>query len=87
MAMEFAFDTKMMKENFKGSFLIGFFSFLAPFVGVFLYTLFVTHWSVQASLIAGCALSTTSLAVVYSVLVETGLFRTDIGKKIMSATG
>jgi Kef-type K+ transport system membrane component KefB len=79
-------DTKMMKDNFKGSFLIGFFSFLVPFVGVFLYTLYISHWSLQASLIAGCALSTTSLAVVYSVLVETGLSKTEIGKKIMSAT-
>jgi len=32
------------------------------------------------------ALSTTSLAVVYAVLVETGLNKTDIGKVIMAAT-
>ena len=79
-------DTKMMRENFKESFLIGSFSFFAPFVGVFLYTFYVAQWSLQASMIAGCALSTTSLAVVYSVLVETGLSKTEIGKKIMSAT-
>jgi Kef-type K+ transport system membrane component KefB len=79
-------DTKMMRNHFKESFLIGFFSFIAPFIGVFLYTFYVADWSLQASLIAGCALSTTSLAVVYSVLVETGLSRTEIGKKIMSAT-
>ena len=79
-------DTKMMKDNFKESFLIGSFSFFAPFIGVFLYTYYVSGWSMQACLIAGCALSTTSLAVVYSVLVETGLSKTEIGKKIMSAT-
>lgn len=79
-------DTKIMRDNFRESFLIGSFSFLAPFVGVFLYTRYVSEWSLQASLIAGCALSTTSLAVVYSVLVETGLSKTLIGKKIMSAT-
>jgi Kef-type K+ transport system membrane component KefB len=79
-------DTKMMKENFKECFLIGSFSFLAPFSGIFLYTYYVSHWSLQASLIGGTALSTTSLAVVYSVLVETGLSKTVIGKKIMSAT-
>jgi len=79
-------NTKMMRDNFKESFLIGSLSFIAPFIGVFLYTLYVSHWTLQASLIAGCALSTTSLAVVYSVLVETGLSRTEIGKKIMSAT-
>jgi len=79
-------DTKMMKEKFKESFLIGFFSFLIPFIGVFLYTYFGLHWTLNASLIAGTALSTTSLAVVYSVLVETGLTKTKIGKMIMSAT-
>ena len=42
-------------------------------------------WNAKASLIAGTALSTTSLAVVYAVLVETGLNATRIGKLIMSA--
>jgi Kef-type K+ transport system membrane component KefB len=79
-------DTKMMRENFKESFLIGSFSFLLPFIGTVAYTYYLSNWSLQASLIAGCALSTTSLAVVYSVLVETGLSKTTIGKKIMSAT-
>ena len=41
-------DTKLMKEKFKESFLIGIFSFLAPFVGVMLYTYFVAHWSLKA---------------------------------------
>jgi len=44
-------------------------------------------WSLQASLIAGTALSTASLAVVYSVLVETGLSKTAIGKLRMASTG
>jgi len=79
-------DTKMMRDNFKESFLIGFFSFLMPFLGTIIYTYFISDWTLQASLIAGVALSTTSLAVVYSVLVETGLSKTVIGKKIMSAT-
>jgi len=43
-------------------------------------------WTFQASLIAGTALSTTSLAVVYSVLVETKLSNTRIGKIIMAST-
>jgi Kef-type K+ transport system membrane component KefB len=79
-------DTGLMKEKFKESFLIGFFSFLVPFIGVFLYTYLIASWSYQAALIAGTALSTTSLAVVYSVLVETGLAKTEIGKLLMAAT-
>jgi len=79
-------DTRLMREKFKESMLIGGFSFLVPFLGVFLYTYFVAGWTLKASLIAGTALSTTSLAVVYSVLVETGLSSTEIGKLLMAAT-
>lgn len=79
-------DTKLFREKFRESFLIGFFSFLAPFTLVTLYTYFVSRWGLKASLLAGTALSTTSLAVVYSVLVETGLSATKLGKLIMAAT-
>ena len=76
----------MFKDKFKESFLIGFFSFLVPFIAAFLFTYYVVDWSYKAALIAGAALSTTSLAVVYSVLVETGLTNTQIGKMLMAAT-
>ena len=79
-------DTRLLKEKFKESFLIGFFSFLAPFVGVFLFTRYLAGWSYKAALIAGTAMSETSLAVVYSVLVETDMSKTKIGKLIMAAT-
>jgi Kef-type K+ transport system membrane component KefB len=79
-------DTRMMKDKFKESFLIGFASFLVPFLVVFVYTYVFAHWGLQASLLAGVALSTTSLAVVYSVLVETGLSKTRIGKLLMAST-
>ena len=79
-------DTDLMREKFKESFLMGFFSFLLPFLGVFWYTYFIDGWTLQAALIAGTALSTTSLAVVYSVLVESNLSRHEFGKIIMAAT-
>jgi len=79
-------DTKLMKEKLVESVFIGLASFLLPFLGVAAYTRFVAGWTVQASLIAGTALSTTSLAVVYSVLVESGMSRTEIGKLLMAAT-
>ena len=79
-------DTRLMREKFKASFLIGMFSFLLPFAAVFLYTYFAAGWTYKASLIAGTALSTTSLAVVYSVLVETGLSSTAVGKLLMAST-
>jgi Kef-type K+ transport system membrane component KefB len=79
-------DTKSMKENMKSSLLIGGFSFLLPFALVAAVALFVLQWGVRPALIAGIALSTTSLAVVYSVLVESGLSDTRIGKLLMSST-
>ena len=79
-------DTKILHEKFKESMLIGGFSFFAPFLLVSLFSFFIAHWSINASLIAGIALSTTSLAVVYSVLVETGLTNTPLGKLIMAST-
>jgi len=79
-------DTKLMRLNLKASLMIGVSSFLVPFLGVFCFCHLVMHWKLQAALIAGTALSTTSLAVVYSVLVETGLAKTEIGKAIMACT-
>ena len=60
-------DIPLMKAKLKESVLIGGFSFLVPFVVVSAFTHYVSGWDIKASLIAGTALSTTSLAVVYSV--------------------
>ena len=79
-------DTHVMREKYKESFLIGFFSFLAPFIFVLLFTYFIAGWNIQAALIAGIALSTTSLAVVYSVLLETKLPDANLAKTLLAAT-
>jgi Kef-type K+ transport system membrane component KefB len=78
-------DPELMKEKFKESLLIGGISFLAPFLLTFAYCYGIAGWGFKASQIAGTALSTTSLAVVYAVLVETGLTETKIGKTIMAS--
>jgi len=78
-------NAEAMRSKLKESLLIGGFSFLVPFAAAGLFARFVLHWTVPASLIAGVALSTTSLAVVYAVLVETGLTATAIGQLIMAA--
>ncbi len=79
-------NINLMREKYKESFLIGFCSFLAPFIGVSLYTYFVAGWNLEAALIGGIALSTTSLAVVYSVLMETDMSNSDLVKIILAAT-
>lgn len=78
-------DPDDFRERFGASVVIGLVSFAGPFVVSGLVAYGLLDWSVKAALIAGTALSTTSLAVVYAVLVETGLNRTRIGKLIMSA--
>ena len=79
-------DPKIMREKFKESLLIGGMSFVIPYLAAIACCRWGAGWTWNASLIAGCALSTTSLAVVYAVLVETGLTDTGIGKIIMAAT-
>jgi Kef-type K+ transport system membrane component KefB len=78
-------DPDDFRERFGASISIGVVSFLGPFVAATLIALGPLGWTTKASLIAGTALSTTSLAVVYAVLVETGLNTVRVGKLIMSA--
>jgi Kef-type K+ transport system membrane component KefB len=79
-------DPAYLRERAKASFGIGVASFLGPFVVAASVAYLLLDWSGRASLIAGTALSTTSLAVVYAVLVERDLTDTRIGKLLMSAT-
>src|SRR5437588_168700 len=78
-------DPDDFRERFGASITIGVASFVGPFVVATLVALGPLGWTTKASLIAGTALSTTSLAVVYAVLVETGLNTVRVGKLIMSA--
>jgi Kef-type K+ transport system membrane component KefB len=79
-------DPAYMRRRLGLSVGIGVVSFVGPFVVASAVALPLLDWSTRASLIAGTALSTTSLAVVYAVLVERGLTDTGVGKLLMSAT-
>lgn len=78
-------DPDSFRKHLKPSLAIGGISFLFPFLTALAFALFVAHWSVHAAEIAGIALSTTSVAVVYAVMVETGLNTTELGKLILAA--
>jgi len=78
-------DPESFRRNLKASLAIGGVSFLFPFLGALAFAYFVAGWDLRAAEIAGIALSTTSVAVVYAVMVETGLSRTDFGKLILAA--
>ena len=79
-------NTDTLKSKFKESVLIGGLSFLIPGLLAFCFARCGLHWTLNASKIGGIAMSTTSLAVVYAVLVESGLTSTALGKIIMAAT-
>ena len=62
-------DADILREKLDASALIGGLSFVLPFAGAWAFARWGLHWPGEAALIAGVALSTTSLAVVYAVLV------------------
>jgi len=78
-------DPVAMRRTWKASVGIGLVSFLAPFLAAWGFADLVLRWGGAASLLAGVALSTTSVAVVYVVLVESGASQTPTGKMILSA--
>jgi Kef-type K+ transport system membrane component KefB len=78
-------DPVSLRRHWKASLSIGFVSFLLPFVGAFAFCYWALGWTLRASEIGGIALSTTSVAVVYAVMVETGLNREELGKLILAA--
>src|SRR5208337_2865072 len=71
-------DPGALRANLKESLLIGFFSFLAPALGAFAAAFWIFKWDLHAAEIAGIALSTTSVAVVYAVMIESGLNETEL---------
>jgi Kef-type K+ transport system membrane component KefB len=78
-------DGQVVRKHFWSSMSIGVVGFLAPYLGVLLYAHYLIAWPWPQAQIAGIALSTTSVAVVYAVMVETGFNRTELGKIILAA--
>ena len=60
-------DARVIRRNFGSTIAIGIIGFLAPYLGVLAYAHFISGWSWPQAQIAGIALSTTSVAVVYAV--------------------
>ena len=75
----------MIRTKLKEVTVIGLVGFFAPFLGCTAVARYVIGWNSQASLLCGVALSTTSMAVVYAVMLETGFNKTEFGKGILGA--
>ena len=78
-------DPDVFKRKWREATVVGLVGFFAPFIGATAVARFVLGWSIPASWLAGVALSTTSVAVVYAVMLELGFNRTDFGKSILAA--
>jgi Kef-type K+ transport system membrane component KefB len=78
-------DMSVVRRNVGASVGIGVLSFLLPYLGCMLAAHYLLGWSWPQAQIAGISLSTTSVAVVYAVMVETGLNKTELGKIILAA--
>src|SRR5512147_1147373 len=78
-------DPAIFRAKWKEATAVGMISFLAPFLGCTAVAWFLLDWSREASWLAGIALSTTSVAVVYAVMLEFGFNTTDYGKTVLAA--
>jgi Kef-type K+ transport system membrane component KefB len=78
-------DPQVVRRHFWSSMTIGVVGFLAPYLGVLLFAHYALAWPWPQAQIAGISLSTTSVAVVYAVMIETGFNQTEIGKVILAA--
>lgn len=78
-------DPRIVRKHFWSSMSIGIVGFFAPYLGVLAYAHWGIGWPWPQAQIAAIALSTTSVAVVYAVMIETGFNRTEIGKIILAA--
>ena len=78
-------DPKVFKLKWKEAATVGFASFLFPFLGCAAAAHYLLGWEVMPSWLAGVAMSTTSVAVVYAVMLEFGFNVTDYGKTILAA--
>lgn len=78
-------DPAVLRQKVRETSGIGMVGFTVPFLGCTGIAYFVLHWSAPSSWLAGIALSTTSVAVVYAVMLEFGLNQTTYGKTVLAA--
>ena len=78
-------DPAVFRRKWKEASAIGLVGFVAPFLGCAALARWVMGWSGDSSWLAGIAMSTTSVAVVYAVMLEFGLNTTEYGKVVLAA--
>ncbi len=77
-------DPVIFRRNLPTCLGMGILSFLVPYLGVLAFARYGLGWSWPEAQIAALAMSTTSVAVVYAVIVESGLNSSFLGKIILA---
>jgi Kef-type K+ transport system membrane component KefB len=78
-------DPSVFRLRWREAVVVGLAGFIAPFLGAAAMARYLLGWDVGPSWLAGVALSTTSVAVVYAVMLELGFNTTEYGKAILAA--
>jgi glutathione-regulated potassium-efflux system ancillary protein KefC len=78
-------DPQVFRLKWKEAASVGLASFFFPFLGCAAAAYYVLGWDLMPSWLAGVAMSTTSVAVVYAVMLEFGFNTTEYGKTILAA--
>src|SRR5881396_3540624 len=78
-------DPVVFRLKWKEAAAVGLASFLFPFLGCAAGAHYVLGWEVMPSWLAGVAMSPTSVAVVYAVMLEFGFNTTEYGKTVLAA--
>jgi Kef-type K+ transport system membrane component KefB len=78
-------DPVVFRQKWKEATAVGVASFLLPFLGCAAAAYWLLGWDLRASWLAGVAMSTTSVAVVYAVMLEYGFNKTVYGKTMLAA--
>ena len=78
-------DPTVFRKEWRQASAIGLVSFAAPFLGCTAIARWLLGWTPEASWLAGIAMSTTSVAVVYAVMLEFGFNTTHYGKVVLAA--
>jgi glutathione-regulated potassium-efflux system ancillary protein KefC len=78
-------DPEVFKRKWKEATAVGLAGFFFPFFGCAAGAYYILGWDLMPSWLGGVAMSTTSVAVVYAVMIEFGLNRTEYGKTVLAA--
>ena len=78
-------DPDVFKLKWKEAAAIGAASFLLPAIGCWAAAHYLLGWESSPAILTGIALAATSVAVVYTVMMEYGFNRVEYGKTILAA--